>query len=101
MEGVSLSAGTRYANSTGLLLQRGRREGGAGGVVLYPHWIAQAAQPHSGGRDGVGPGVPHAPYYPGPLVGGWGRSEGGELGDRPLTTNVDWLFCFFFLPHPY
>jgi hypothetical protein len=91
MEGVSLFAGTRYANSTGLLPHWGRREGGAGGVVPYPHWRAQAARPHCGGRGGVEPGVPHASYYPGPLVGVWGRSEGGELGDRPLTTNVDWL----------
>jgi hypothetical protein len=67
MEGASLSAGTRHANSTGLLLQRGRKEVRAGGVVPYPHWRVQAARPHGGGRGGVGP---HAPCYPGPQVGG-------------------------------
>ncbi len=88
MEGASLSEGTRPANSTGLLPQRGRREGGVGGVVPYPHWHVQAARPCNGGRSGVGP---HAPCYPGPQVWGWGRSEGGELGEQPLTTNVGWL----------
>jgi hypothetical protein len=60
----------------------------AGGVVPYPPWRVQAARPYGGGRGGVGP---HAPCYPGPQVGRWGRSEGGELGEQLLTTNVGWL----------
>ncbi len=64
---------------TGLRPLGGRREGG--GEVLKPglHWRAVAPRSLGGGRSGVGPGVPPAPYYPGPRQGGGGWGEGGEL----------------------
>ncbi len=52
------------------------------------HWLALTPQPLSGGRGGVGPGVPHTPYYPGPQAEGWrGMGEGGEL----TAHNECWL----------
>jgi hypothetical protein len=61
----------------------GRRWGGVA-------WRAVAPRPLDGGRGGVGPGVPHSPYYPGPQAGEWGLGEGGESWRSLLTTNVGW-----------
>jgi hypothetical protein len=81
---------SRPASLTGLRLQRGRWEGGARVMSPGPHWQALTPRPLGGGRGGVEQGAPHSPCYPGPMVGGLERSEGGALETRTLTTNVGW-----------
>ncbi len=74
---MCLAAATRPTGSTGLLPQRGRREGRAGcrPPVQYKH--ALTPRPLSGGRGDVEPGAPRGPSTLAPSWGGWG-GEGEE-----------------------